>query len=147
VTARQSVDYFENLIAKAGSAVQILAIVADYLASWPQERVANLQQLDGSWAPFDNQGRPKEVMNAWDLSSIAEGLSCHCTALHEAGIAIPPELIELESFFALADHSVRRLATAVPRYSALTGQIGFAQLTSMVEPDGLRSRKTLRKTR
>lgn len=126
MNVRPPVDYFENLIAKAASAVQILTVVRAYLWSWPTERVAALPKSNDAWAPFDVEGRPKEVLTVLDLFRVTEALRRQCAALDESGIPLTAELVELASLFSLANQSVRRLGTALRRSSPDSHKLSIA---------------------
>jgi hypothetical protein len=115
MNATRNFDYFEALVSSAATVVQILTIARAYLWAWPAPRIAALRQVEGVWAPFDADGRPKELLHLADLYRTAQALRAQCAALEEAGMGVPPELSELEAFFSLAAESVRRVASPLPR--------------------------------
>lgn len=92
-------EYFRGLMAKAKGITATLEIVQQYLASWSKERIANVQKIDAGWAPFDEEQRPLEINGAADVRCIRDAVHCHCMALGEAGLALSPELLELDQFF------------------------------------------------
>ena len=91
--------YYLWFMAKADGPSAIVAIVQEYLASWSRERIVALQQIDAGWAPFDDCQRPRPVHSALELRCIRDAVHAHCIALREAGMALTPELVELDEFF------------------------------------------------
>ncbi len=107
----KDIDHFRSRISRSANAAEILTIVRAYLWSWDTERIANLQRMDGAWAPFDQQRQPQEILHVLNLYRLAEALRSQCAALDEAGVRKVPELIELEEFCSLAYHAIRQLGT------------------------------------
>lgn len=102
-------DYYLGLIAGAKGSSAVVEAVQRYLASWSNERIANLQKIDAGWAPFDERQRPLEVSGVLDVRCICDAIHCHCAALRQAGVALTPELVELDKFFFVARDRVENL--------------------------------------
>ena len=98
------------LLAGAREALAVVAAVRDYLAVWSSERVARVQRVDAGWAPFDQDQKPTAVYRATDVHRICDAVHGQCVALRDAGIALTPELLELELFFILATAKLSQLA-------------------------------------
>jgi hypothetical protein len=98
--------YYLWFIAKADGPGAIVAAVRDYLASWPRERIRAIQKIDAGWAPFDAYQSPLPVNGALDLRCIRDAIHAHCIALREAGLALTPELLELDEFFFTATEMI-----------------------------------------
>lgn len=77
----------------------IFDAVEAYLASWSEERVANLQKVDGGWGPFDDNLRPLRVTSAPEVYCLRDAICGQCKALTDARMMPTPELIELAAFF------------------------------------------------
>jgi hypothetical protein len=101
--ALNAMDGFLVAMNDAGSAAEIVMLVERYLAGWPAERVRRLQRVDAGWAPFDERQRPAPVDCAADVRRIHANLHAHCRALKAGGIALSPEILELDLFFFFAD--------------------------------------------
>jgi hypothetical protein len=80
----------------------VIQAVQDYLGSWSQERIANLQKMDGGWGPFDARRRPVKVSGAGAVRCTRDAIRRHCIALREAGMPPTVELVELNEFFRVA---------------------------------------------
>jgi hypothetical protein len=93
--------YFGIMPNPTGTAA-IVEAVQEYLASWPQERIASLQQADTGWASFDVNRRPLRVYDALDVRCIRDAIHSHRMALSGTGVAMTPEFVELEEFLFLA---------------------------------------------
>lgn len=98
------------LLAGAREALDVVAAVRYYLAVWPSERVACVQRVDAGWAPFDQDQKPTPVYRATDVHRICDAVHGQCVALRDAGMALTPELLELELFFSLATAKLSLLA-------------------------------------
>ena len=103
------------LLAGARQALDVVAAVRDYLAVWPSERVARVQRLDAGWAPFDLEQKPTAVYRATDVYRIGDAVHGQCVALRDAGMALTPELLELELFFILAAAKLAQFEPAPAR--------------------------------
>jgi len=97
------------LLAAARDALDVVAAVRDYLALWPSGRVARVQRVDAGWAPFDQDQKPTAVYRATDLHRICDAVHGQCVALRDAGMALTPELLELDLFFILATEKLSQL--------------------------------------
>ena len=97
------------LLAGAREALDVVAAVRDFLALWPSERVARVQRVDAGWAPFDQDQRPTAVYRATDVHRICNAVHGQCVALRDAGVALTPELLELDLFFFLATAKLAQL--------------------------------------
>ena len=95
-------DYYLALIERSEETCEAIMAVQRYLASWPEERIANVQKIDAGWAPFDTCLRPLQINDALDVRCIRDAIHCQCMALREARVALMPELAELDEFFFLA---------------------------------------------
>ncbi len=97
------------LLAGAREALDVVAAVRDSLALWPSERVARVQRVDTGWAPFDQDQKPTAVYRATDVHRICDAVHGQCVALRNAGMALTPELLELDLFFFLATAKLAQL--------------------------------------
>ncbi len=91
-----------RLIALAEAPAAVLRAVQGYLNAWPKERVHSLQAVDGGWAPFDWNQRPRQVNGVRDLRRIGDAVHRHSTFLREAGMTPTLELVELDEFLLVA---------------------------------------------
>lgn len=101
-----------GLVAAAETPAEVLRAVQSYLDAWPKERIASVQRVDGGWAPFDWNQRPLRVNGVRDLRRIHDVVHCHCIFLSEAGIALTPELEELNEFFVAATEKADKFGPA-----------------------------------
>lgn len=102
---------FTRLLAQARDGSEIVEAVRQYLEAWPAERIARIQRIDAGWAPFDVQQHPSPPLGGNDLRRIREAVHEQCAALTSAGLAVDPELLELDLFLTLA---CRRLEEIPP---------------------------------
>jgi hypothetical protein len=91
-----------SLLAGARSAPDVVTAVRSYLAAWPKARVADLQRIDGGWAPFDADLQPTPLYRPADLQRICDAVHGQFASLQGAGVAPAPELLELDTFLCLA---------------------------------------------
>jgi hypothetical protein len=91
--------YYLWFMARAEQPGAIVEAVREYLASWSRERILAIQKIDAGWAPFDDYQYPQQIHGALDLRCIRDAIHAHCIALREAGVALTPELVELDEFF------------------------------------------------
>ncbi|MGA8051640.1 MAG: hypothetical protein WCA09_15790, partial [Burkholderiales bacterium] len=91
----QELRHFLELIATAEVPAEVLSAVQDYLNAWPKERVANLQRVDGGWAPFDHDQTPSQVHSVRDLWRFRDAVHSQCIALKQARLQLTPEILEL----------------------------------------------------
>ena len=128
-------DRYVRQMAAAARPSDLAAAVNEYLASWSQDRILNLQKLDAGWAPFDDRQRPTPIYGVTDLLHICDSVRAQCIALKASGIGLTPELLELDLFFFFArqiveDHeplSIRAYAPLPPaRHSARPAAPRFA---------------------
>ncbi len=117
-----SLNYHLGLIANAKGTSAIIEAVQLYLASWSKERIANVQKIDAGWAPFDVNQRPLHVNGELDVRCIRDAIHCHCMALREAGVALTPELLQLDEYFFVASEMVEN-----PGYVPLQERIPAAR--------------------
>lgn len=101
-----NMGYYIDLMARADGVQAILDVVQSYLASWSNERIANVQKIDAGWAPFNSGEQPLEVGDALTVRCIRDAIHHHCIALREVKVALTPELVELEEFFHVATEMV-----------------------------------------
>ena len=99
------VFYVESM-ASANGISRILQAVQEYLDSWPKARIADLQKIDGGWAPFDERQQPLQMFSGAAVHSIRNAIHAHCIALQEAGMEPSPELLELEEFLSVASKMI-----------------------------------------
>jgi hypothetical protein len=95
-------DRFVYLVSGARDVAELIDAVREYLAAWPAEKVARLQTVDAGWAPFDENQRPTPPFHTADLREISDTVHGQCSALRGAGVALAPELLELDLFLFLA---------------------------------------------
>ena len=112
---------YVSLLAGARSASDVVTAVRGYLAAWPTARVANLQRIDGGWAPFDADLQPTPLYRPADLQRVCDAVHGQCVALRDAGMALTPELLELDLFFLLATAKLAQLEPQPARSSVLRG--------------------------
>lgn len=108
-------DYYLGLMAKAKGTSAIIEAVQGYLASWSKGRIASIQKIDAGWAPFDVSQQPLKVDDALAVRCNRDAIHCHCMALREAGVALTPELVELDEFFFIASEMVETVGPAALR--------------------------------
>lgn len=94
--------YYFGIMPDAIGTSAIVEAVQDYLASWSKERISSLQESGAHWTPFDAGQRPLQVSGALEVRRIHAAIHCHCLDLRQAGVALAPELLELDEFFRLA---------------------------------------------
>ena len=104
--APTKMTYYFALMAGADGAAAIVEAAQDFLGSWSKERIASVQKIDAGWAPFDVHQQPMQIVGALDLRCIRDAIHCHCMALSEAGVALTPELVELDEFFFVASEMI-----------------------------------------
>ena len=94
--------HFLELIASAEGPLEVLSAMQSYLNAWPKERVANLQRVDGGWAPFDNGQKPLPVGSIDDLTRFQDAIRRQCVALKQANMQLTPEIVELDEMLSIA---------------------------------------------
>ena len=95
-------DRYAEMLAGAREASGVVATVREYLAAWPQACVANVQRVDGGWAPFDADQKPTPLYRPADVHKICDAVYGQRASLMGAGVAPAPELVELDVFLRLA---------------------------------------------
>jgi hypothetical protein len=103
-----NLDYYVAVMARAKGIAQAIEAVQGYLESWPKERIDNVQKIDGGWAPFDDAQQAQPVYSAATVHCIRDSVHGHCMALRDAGMALTPELVELDEFFYAASRMLDR---------------------------------------
>jgi len=107
-TAGHSFDPLEDpdrhvrILAGARGASDVVAAVRDYLAAWPEKRIANMQRVDGGWAPFDTNLQPTPLYQSADVQEICNSVHGQCASLRGAGVEPSAELLELDMYLCLA---------------------------------------------
>lgn len=96
------IDRYLCHLARAREALDVVQAVRDYLAAWPAERVALMQRVDAGWAPFDDHQEPAALVRPKDVLRSYHAVHGQCQGLRAAGMALPPEILELEQFFYFA---------------------------------------------
>lgn len=94
--------YFLERIAAAEGPLEVLTVVQVYLDEWPKESIANLQKVDGGWAPFDRDQRSMRVNTVRDLTSFRDAVHRQCVSLKEAQLQLTPEIMELNEMLFIA---------------------------------------------
>ena len=94
--------HFLELIASAEGPLAVLSAMQSYLNAWPKERIANLQRVDGGWAPFDNGQKPLQVDTIEDLTRFQDAIRRQCVALKQANMQLTPEIVELDEMLSIA---------------------------------------------
>lgn len=89
----------------------VLNVVRDYLLAWPKERVANLQRIDGGWAPFDREQNPLPVNTLGHLVFFHERVHRQCLGLTIASLQATPEIMELDEVLATAIRFAKAVGT------------------------------------
>jgi hypothetical protein len=112
LVAPAKLDFYIEAMARATGISSIIITVREYLGSWPKERIASAQKIDGGWAPFDGFQRPRSVNSAATVHCIRDSIHAHCMALREAGMALTPELVELDEFFYAASKMLEKYGEA-----------------------------------
>lgn len=107
----EPVFHFLERVAAAGESFAVLKITQDYLLSWPKERVANLQLVDGGWAPFDRDQNPLPVNTLGHLDRFQEAVHRQCVALSQASMQLTPEIIELDEMLTIANRFAKAAGT------------------------------------
>ena len=100
----------------ATRADEIVSAASSYLASWPKNRIENLQKIDGGWGTFDYRQRPERIHGVAGIVRISDALSSHCLALKDAGIDPTPELLELDLYFVLAKQVADNFISGRPQF-------------------------------
>ena len=111
-------DRCVRLMAAATGSAGIVDAVSEYLAGWSKERILSVQKVDAGWAPFDERQQPGPVYGVVDVLQICDSVRSQCIALKESGIALTPELLELDLFFFFARQVVEDHEPASSRTSA-----------------------------
>jgi hypothetical protein len=110
--------YFGIMPNPTGTAA-IVEAVQEYLANWPQERIAGLQRAGAGWASFDANRRPLRIHDAFDVRRIRDAIHSHRVALGGTGEAMTPEFAELEEFLFLATDMIEQLEQTAPQVPAM----------------------------
>lgn len=123
-----------KLLTAATRADEIVSAASSYLASWPKNRVENLQKIDGGWGTFDYHQRPERIHGLADIVRISAALSSHCLALKDAGIEPTPELLELDLYFALAKQAAGDFISGRPQFYPETSRSRVYRRRSDLNP-------------
>ncbi len=102
------------LLAGAREALEVVQAVRDYLAAWPAERVARMQRVDAGWAPFDENQHPAALFRPKDVLRSYHAVHLQCLDLRAAGMALPPEILELERYFYFASLKLSEFEPQLP---------------------------------
>jgi hypothetical protein len=100
------VDRLVRLMAAASRASEIVAVVRTYLASWPKDRILQVQAAHAGWTPFDQYQRPFPILSARDVRQIRNSIRIRCRELEASGVMVEPELLELDLFLFFANESL-----------------------------------------
>ncbi|MDH4095087.1 MAG: hypothetical protein OEV81_09905 [Betaproteobacteria bacterium] len=102
VDSQVALQRFTGLLTQASVRSDVVEAVRRYLDSWPAERIARIQRIDAGWAPFDVQQHPSPPLGSADLCKMREAVHGQCAALTSAGLAVEPDLLELDLCLTLA---------------------------------------------
>jgi len=94
-------DRYVRILAGARGASDVVAAVRDYLDAWPRERIANIQRVDGGWAPFDANQQPTPLYRSADVHKICDSVHGQCASLRGADVEPSAELLELDIYLCL----------------------------------------------
>jgi hypothetical protein len=117
-----AVEHHLARLTAAAGADEIVLAARDYLASWPRERIEELQKVDGGWGTFDSQGRPESICDLGHIARISNVLSNHCVALKDAGIEPTLEMLELDLYFAVAKQMADNVVACRARFRTGTSR-------------------------
>lgn len=117
----QVIEFLERIVA-VETPYAVLNVVHDYLRAWPKVRVANLQRIDGGWAPFDRDQNPLPVNTLGKLDLFQEAVHRHCLALSLLNRQSTPELMELNEMLTIAHQFAKALGTAA--FEELSANVG-----------------------
>jgi hypothetical protein len=119
-----------ELIAVAEAPAGVVEVIRNYLAAWPKERIDSVQAVDGGWAPFDLSQRPSPVNGIQDLRCIRDAVHRQCVSLRTAGLALTPELMELDEILFIAAQMAESLGAPgyKTRSSAVAARTGLFAL-------------------
>jgi hypothetical protein len=122
--------HYLEFIAVAEDPAEVVAAIRRYLAAWPKERINNVQMIDGGWAPFDMSQKPSPVNGTQDLRCIRDAVHGQCIGLRKAGLALTPELMELDEIFFIATQMAESLQAPgyKTRSSAVAARTGLFAL-------------------
>jgi hypothetical protein len=95
----RDMDRYLGLLHAASGPGEFVNAVSEYLASWSKPKIENLRKVDGGWSPFANDVRPTPFRTVAAAIGIGDSVRRQLAALKEAGIALNPELLELDLFF------------------------------------------------
>lgn len=125
--AGQQVLHFLERIAAAEEAFAVLKAIQDYIRAWPKERVADLQRMDGGWAPFDREQNPLPVDTLGHLALFQEEVHRQCLALSQENMQVTPELLELDEMLTIANQFAK--AAGTPEFKELTAKVSMRTAT------------------
>ena len=108
--------HFLERIALADGPLAVLAVVQSYLDRWPNERIADLQKVDGGWGPFDRSQRSLCLNTVGHLTYFQDVVHRQCVCLKEAKIQLTPEIMELDEMLSIASRYAE--AMRAPRFKA-----------------------------
>jgi hypothetical protein len=106
IDALLELDHYVRRMGAASNPAAIVSVVRAYLANWPKKRIVRVQASDAGWAPFDEYLRPFPVLDIDDVRRMRSSVRIRCRELEASGIAIAPDLIELDLFFFFANESL-----------------------------------------
>ena len=123
-------DRYVRLVTASAGPEGIVNAVSDYLASWPIDRIENLQKVDGGWGPFDDKHQPVQLRAVADVSRACDSMRRQYVALKEAGIAPTPELLELDLYFFFVRQVIEDHVPVKTRPHAAASATGIHRLRS-----------------
>jgi hypothetical protein len=95
----RDMNRYLGLLHAASGPGEFVNAVSEYLASWSKPKIENLQKVDGGWGPFANGLRPRPFRTVAAIVGIGDTVRRQLASLKEAGIALNPELLEVDLFF------------------------------------------------
>jgi hypothetical protein len=101
--------YYLGAMSEAKEISEVLEAVQEYLASWSMERIAGLQKIDAGWAPFDSYQKPLSLNDPLAVRCFRDAIHNQCVALRDAGVALTPDLVEIDEFFYAASEFVENV--------------------------------------
>ena len=110
--APQQIFRFQKRIAVAEGLFAVLEITQEYLRAWPKERVANLQRIDGGWAPFDSDQNPLPMSTVGRLELFQEAVHRQRLALSRSNPKLTPEIAELDEMLTIANRFAKAISAS-----------------------------------
>lgn len=110
--AGQQVIHFVERFAAEEEPFAVLKAIQEYMLDWPKERVADLQKIDGGWAPFDREQNPLPIPTLGRLALFQEAVHRQCLALSQANLKLTAEIMELDEMLSIAIQFAKAVGTS-----------------------------------